>query len=468
MILLIESIFIDMPIKVDNLLLESRISDFKKKYASHLAPADIEYIIRNDPSGNQKYLNWIGKILVAADEDDDSISVKEMMQDIALFHKNIRGVDIYSLKSFDQLQSLIHKQTEPSSRQKILQGADIIVNDKNWLVVAPRTHDASMFFGGGTRWCISTSSETHWDKHYNEDGEAIIMLKNRKKTSNSIDWKICITVDAEDSDLDYAYMYDVKDNGSTVSNSSFYSTVPEYVVEKINYYLSRNHDGADRKEFYTQDKEEKEIAEYMQREVVEDILFRYIKLIREKYPRYQNKVSTGDLLDFLDEFVGEEIVKEICQHIANGVIQEYGWQDMHIRSFKEFDTFLYRESPKNANFFNYGLVSYVNKVLGVDMLLNIIEDNIGTANFDRLDSDYEITNALNDCIEKYAIAINQANQLQLPNFPQTKEKFKTYDIEAIINLLTKYGYDQIANVIKSYSVRKLQEMQYKQFIVFMV
>jgi len=216
------------------------------------------------------------------------------------------------------------------------------------------------------------------------------------------------------------------------------------------------------------EKEEKEIEEYMQREVVDDILAKYIRLIRVKYPKYAEKFSRGDLLEFIDEFVGEEIVKQMCRHIASSAIGEYGWQDMHIRSLQEFDNFLYRDSPSNANFFNYALVSYVNKVLGVDMLLNIIENNIGTSNFNRLDSDYEITNALNDCVEKYALAINQANQLQLPNFPQTKEKFKKYDIDAIIELLIKYGYDQLANIIKSYSVRKLQEMQYKQFIVFMV
>lgn len=457
-----------MPIPTDHLILEGRISDFKKKYAYKLAPATVNYIIANDPSKNQKYLDWIGKSLVAADEDEDYISPEEMMKDIALFHKNIKGVDIYSLKSFDQLQSLVHKQTEPSSRQKILQGADIIVNDKNWLVVAPKTHDASMFFGGGTRWCISTSSESHWDKHYNEDGEAIIMLKNRKKTSSSVDWKLCLTVEPGESDLDHAYMYDVKDYGTSVRNSSFYSYVPEYVVDKINDYLYSNHDGADRRDVYTQEKEEKEIEEYMQREVIDDILAKYIRLIRVKYPKYAEKFSPGDLLEFLDEFVGEEIVKQMCQHIASSAIGEYGWQDMYIRSLQDFDEFLYRDSPNNANFFNYGLVSYVNKILGVDTLLNVIENSIGTATFDRLDADYEITNALNDCVEKYALAINQANQLQLPNFPQTKEKFKKYDIDAIIELLIKYGYDQLANIIKSYSVRKLQEMQYKQFIVFMV
>jgi hypothetical protein len=88
-----------MPILTDHLILESRISDFKKKYASQLAPATIDYVIANDPSKNQKYLDWIGKSLVAADEDEDYISPEEMMKDIALFHKNIKGVDIYSLSN---------------------------------------------------------------------------------------------------------------------------------------------------------------------------------------------------------------------------------------------------------------------------------------------------------------------------------------------------------------------------------
>jgi hypothetical protein len=121
-----------MPQIPENLLIEGRISDFKKNYASQLAPATIDYVIANDPSKNQKYLQWIGKMLVAANEDDDYISPQEMMKDIALFHKNIKGVDLYSLKSFDQLQSLVHKPTTPTSRQQIIKDAAILVNDKNW------------------------------------------------------------------------------------------------------------------------------------------------------------------------------------------------------------------------------------------------------------------------------------------------------------------------------------------------
>ena len=48
-----------MATKTISLLLESRISDFKKKYGSELAPADINYIISKDPSKNQKYLGLL-------------------------------------------------------------------------------------------------------------------------------------------------------------------------------------------------------------------------------------------------------------------------------------------------------------------------------------------------------------------------------------------------------------------------
>ena len=444
------------------LLLENRITDFKKQYGNAFSPSDINYIISNDPSGNQKYLHWIGKILTSGD-DDDRVSPEEIMSDIALFHKNIKGVDLYSLKSFDQLQSLVHKKTEPTSRQKILNDTDIIVNNKDWLVVAPKTHDASMFFGGSTKWCISTSSETHWNKHYNEDGEAIIMIKNKKKSHGYPDWKLCITVSPHDSGLDYAYMYDANDNGSKLSNSSFYSQIPEDVVEVINDYLNDNHDGQSRMKNYVEEKESREIEEYMKADAIRDVLRDYIRFMREKFPRYTAKFDSDDLKNFLVKFVGEDIMNSMCRHIAQSAISDQGFKNLYIRNLDRFNGYLNTDSPENANFFNYGLTSYLNEVMGVEFLLNIVENNIGTANFDRIDSNYELTEALTDCAEKYARTINQANQLNLPSFPQTNEKFKTYDVNDIINLLHKYGYDNMANLIKSYMTHNLKEIGYKAF-----
>ena len=450
------------------LLLENRISDFKSKYDSKLAPATINYIISHDPSKNQKYLNWIGKILVSVD-NDDYISPDEIMKDITLFHKNIKGVDLYSLKSFDQLQDLVHKKTEPSTRQKIINEADIIVNDKDWLVVAPTTHESSMFFGGSTHWCISSGSENHWNKYYNEDGDCIIMIKNRKKTKGSSDWKICLTIPPGDDNLRYTTMYDVNDHATSVRNSSFYSEIPEYVVGKISDYVSNNHDGQHRAENYLQDKENAEIEEYMQSDdSINDTLREYIQFMRKKYTRYADKFKWYELKKFLIKFVGEEIMASMCRHIVQSSISEYGWGDYHIRDLNQFDNFLYNDDPENAAFFNYGLNSYINEIIEVSLLLNIIENNIGTKNFDRIDANYELTNALTDCTERYAKTINQSNQLQLPEFPQTIEKFKTYDINDIINLLNKYGYTQMANILKSYSINQLQEIQYKQLIAFMV
>ena len=449
------------------LLLENKISDFKSKYDSELAPATINYIISHDPSKNQKYLNWIGKILVSVDTDD-YISPEEIMKDITLFHKNIKGVDLYSLKSFDQLQDLVHKKTEPSTRQKIINEADIIVNDKDWLVVAPTTHEASMFFGGSTRWCISTSSESHWDTHYNEQGECIIMIKNRKLTRQYSYWKICLTIPPDDDDLQDATVYDVNDYPTSNRWSSLSSEVPEYVLDKINDYVYSNHDGSSRMETYQTDKEEKEIEEYLHDQAIDETLSVYIQFVKKKYPRYADIFDSDDLKEFLIKHVGEPIMEEMLRHIVTSGISHRSWGDYSIRDINEFESFLFADSPGHATVFNYALNCYLNKVMGVDVLLKVVEHSIGTANFDRIDANYELTEALNDCTDRYAQTVNQSNQLQLPGFKQTTERFKAYDINDITDLLNKYGYTQMANILKSYSINQLQEIQYKQLIDFIV
>ena len=457
-----------MATKTISLLLESRISDFKKKYGSELAPADINYIISKDPSKNQKYLDWIGKTIVAAKEDDDWISPEEIMADIALFHKNIKGVDLYSLKSFDQLQSLVHKPTQPSSRQKILQGADIIVNDKNWLVVAPRTHDASMFFGGGTRWCISTSSEEHWNDHYNKNGEAIIMLKNRKLTPNRFDWKICITVDPNDDNLDYAQMYDIKDHASSIRNSNFYSYVPEYVVDKIERYLQNEHDGISRQEEYQKKEEEEKLNSYIEEDAADDLIKYYFKYYFSNLPDYITDTLDEDKLkQFLIKNLTQEKFNSIISRFAYNQVSNYGHDQLgYIPNKNMFDRLVSDDDYDNeTNDFYYYANAYLFQNASLLGFHKYIEGSMSRTNYDRLTDIFDLNAIIEDVINKQYQLLNNQNQTTFVNIPATIERVVIHNLNDALTLFRKYGYTQLADAIVSYSTGPLREINYKKLAI---
>ena len=57
------------------------------------------------------------------------------------------------------------------------------------LVVAPQTHEAMRYWGGGTKWCIATSNESHWNSYFSDNSIIVILVKGNGKPE-----KIAITV----------------------------------------------------------------------------------------------------------------------------------------------------------------------------------------------------------------------------------------------------------------------------------
>jgi 3-methyladenine DNA glycosylase AlkC len=47
---------------IRKVLLENRVDDVKKKYPE-VDPAIIDYFVKEDPSGNNKYLDWLVKAM---------------------------------------------------------------------------------------------------------------------------------------------------------------------------------------------------------------------------------------------------------------------------------------------------------------------------------------------------------------------------------------------------------------------
>ena len=65
---------------IESILIEGRVDDFKSKYIS-IPDSFKDTIIKNDPSSNHKYLDWIGKIVTST----PNIELIPFLQDIQIF-----------------------------------------------------------------------------------------------------------------------------------------------------------------------------------------------------------------------------------------------------------------------------------------------------------------------------------------------------------------------------------------------
>jgi len=98
------------------------------------------------------------------------------MQMLKRFHDVIRGKDINTVKSVEELSQIVNKKTRKEHRSDL--DKCIVYDDDVWRVSAPTSHEQSMHAGGGTSWCISTSNDGYWDEYYNRDGSTFVFIWN--------------------------------------------------------------------------------------------------------------------------------------------------------------------------------------------------------------------------------------------------------------------------------------------------
>jgi len=224
----------------EQLLIEGRIEDVKKKYP-RLEPI-IDFLVRRDPSGNQKYLAWGAKQAEAARQARaqhvppgsglDVISLEsswapELTNNIEKFHKwNQRlpkfgfSKDINSYKDYESLRDAINKlddeetqaQKRGEEKKAAFSEAHVIDDTEDYFIVRPTTTESSCFFGKGTRWCISADRSNNYFNSYTSEGKMFyfVFLKHVDPTNKykklafvlDHDYDLESVFDAEDTELD--------------------------------------------------------------------------------------------------------------------------------------------------------------------------------------------------------------------------------------------------------------------------
>lgn len=179
----------------EHILIESRVDDFKNLLRKKFSIDYVLKIINRDTSKNHKNLMWIGKILMTEPDIND----ENLFKNLEIFNKVGGSTDLYSFKDYGTFLDFLEKRSKEVQMGKMAQikaGTTTLNDDKRWLVVAPQTHDASKYFGGGTSWCISTSNDKYWKDYYYT--KTIVMIKDRSKKPDNLLFKVAIVGNASD------------------------------------------------------------------------------------------------------------------------------------------------------------------------------------------------------------------------------------------------------------------------------
>ncbi len=140
------------------ILLEGRKEDAIKRYGEEHKPL-IDILSQGDPSGNNKYLDWMTKTSLGLLNNEDNIpSANSVIDLINGFHENlprIKNKDINSYNRFLDLVNVVDEARVKAEEKRISKQAKKIFENDDAVIFVPFTTEASCKYGAGSKWCIS-------------------------------------------------------------------------------------------------------------------------------------------------------------------------------------------------------------------------------------------------------------------------------------------------------------------------
>jgi len=112
----------------------------------------------------------VDKFVKLGEDEQEVSNIVNTFNDL-INSKKIKAVDIFSIKSFDELKNIVGNASKTKSRsekQKILRDneTEFIFENGLVLVVSPKTHKASCKYGSQTKWCTTYHDSKYWDEYY--------------------------------------------------------------------------------------------------------------------------------------------------------------------------------------------------------------------------------------------------------------------------------------------------------------
>jgi len=102
-----------------------------------------------------------------------------------------RNIDTWGARPFDELKKFIDelestksntqqkKESYRSSSKQAQQGATLVTEDENWVIYKITSHDACVFYGKNSKWCITEKDAKHWDNYHGKGEFYFILHKTR-------------------------------------------------------------------------------------------------------------------------------------------------------------------------------------------------------------------------------------------------------------------------------------------------
>jgi len=201
----------------DLLLIEGRkdvamsraVRGVKNEMIKEFAETQMQRLLNADPSGKQKYANWLAGQLnkevfrsikyikdqrMPVEDYIDSVKasidmmMRQLVRYLPTYHKlverNLIEKDINKYEEYTDWTHDIHKaekEFQEKERMKAMakqakSETDEIESNEDYMIVRPRSKEGSCYFGQGTKWCISATQSQNYFDSYTSEGKGFYFV----------------------------------------------------------------------------------------------------------------------------------------------------------------------------------------------------------------------------------------------------------------------------------------------------
>ena len=238
---------------LEEIIFEGRLDDLKKKY-NEIPVEVIEKLSKEDPSGNNKYLEFL---LQNYSERSASWNTN-MVNIIKDFHKNLQKIDTNILDNVYRedrltnylepseispvgktvkkiykapkdinsymgvggisiLEKIVKASKEKLSKSEVKElEANILYDSPDLKILIPESYRASCYYGTGTKWCTTNKESDYHFKSYTGKGTLFYVINKKEPQSNPW-YRTAIFVNKNDGTVQ---AFDAPDNPTQISVAS--------------------------------------------------------------------------------------------------------------------------------------------------------------------------------------------------------------------------------------------------------
>ena len=296
------------------ILLEGRKEDTIKKYGEQYKEL-IEMLSNIDPSGNNKYLDWMVKTALGKNQDQDIPMADEIAKTVNDFHRllsRIKNKDINSYTTLIMLKNAVNEAKAAEEEKQVSKQAKKIYEDDEAVIYAPFTVQASCKYGAGSKWCIAGKSDsrglnTYFDDYSRHSNFYFFISKVLNPSNSPRDYKYALQWRFDGTGGRDLTWWDAQDNSHS-NPPSWVTPAMMKAVEDFNPTHKKIKLGAQAKAFienpdYTQYSKFADMLTPEQKSLVIDRIIKKGNLTSQAFSTLSRDLTDEQIMSFITNYV---------------------------------------------------------------------------------------------------------------------------------------------------------------------